>query len=137
MLRLSPVLVLAVLIIPACGGGRGDDRAATDSSPSVSPDVEGLLRSAGSAADPFAFKVRSVEHVQHTWGPQVNIELETTLAVAKQATEADLHTLWDRLLPALGDRRVFLRVTTDVPGATPWGLVTRILVDQLRDRCTV
>jgi hypothetical protein len=129
MRRSVVVSVLVVLTAAACGHRRDTAPQATESEPPVSQNAEDLLRSVGAAADPFAFKVLSVEHIQHTWGPQVNIELETTLDDAKKATEQDLRTLWDRIKPALSDRRVFLRVTTDVPGAMPWGVVTRIFDD--------
>jgi len=65
----------------------------------------------------------------HDWGPQVVVNLETTNDVAKKATEDDLRELWRQLAPTLGDRRVFLRLKTPVPGAAPWAVITRLNMD--------
>jgi hypothetical protein len=59
-------------------------------------------------------------------GPQTVLELETTNEVAKQANEGDLRTLWEYLSPKLGNRRVFIRLSTPVPGVSPWGIISRI-----------
>ncbi|MHB0961387.1 MAG: hypothetical protein ACYC0X_34420 [Pirellulaceae bacterium] len=84
---------------------------------------------------PFAYRVISIEEVPHTWGPQLNIDLETTVEVAKQATEADLQTLWQQIEPSLGNRRVFFLFRTDVPGVDPWGIISRRGAATVRSLC--
>lgn len=78
---------------------------------------------------PFEYKLVSKQEMQHAWGPQVVLDLETTNEVARNVTKDDLSELWQQMGPVLGDQRVFLSLRTPVPGAGPWAVISRIKTD--------
>jgi hypothetical protein len=75
---------------------------------------------------PFEYRVVKTDETPHFMGPQVVVRLETTNEVAKAATDDDLKQLWRHMGPGLGDRRVFIQLHTGVPGASNWGLISRV-----------
>lgn len=75
---------------------------------------------------PFEYRIASKEEIMHTWGPQVSLDVVTTNQVAKNSTKNTLEEFWSHIFPQLGDRRVFIRIMTEVPGITPWATISRI-----------
>lgn len=101
-----------VILMVGCGGPQPQQTA-------TAPPVT-------AARAPFEYQIVSRDEKPHDWGPQVVLRLQTTNEVAKAATEADLKQLWQHLSPELGDRRVFIQLDTGVPGASLWGLISRV-----------
>jgi hypothetical protein len=103
-----------VVLLAGCGGPQPQSQP-TATAPPAAP-----------AKAPFEYRIVSTDEKPHDMGPQVVVRLETTNEVAKAATEDDLQQLWRHLGPDLGDRRVFIKLDTGVPGASLWGHITRL-----------
>ena len=104
-----------VVLLAGCGGPQPQSQPTATAPPAPQ-----------SNEAPFAYRIVSTDEKPHNMGPQVVVRLETTNEVAKQATLDDLKQLWRHIGPDLGDRRVFIQLDAGVPGASLWGLITRL-----------
>jgi len=103
-----------LMLLAGCGG------------PAQPPAVNNPQPATTTTQAPFAYEIVNRDETRHTMGPQVVLRLQTTNEVAKAATEDDLRQLWQHLEPELGDGRVFIQLDAGVPGASLWGLISRI-----------
>lgn len=119
-------IVVILLLLAGCSG----EQAETSKSDVIIAPVKAEQNPASAMAEsgkaPFEYREVSRGEEPHFMGPQVILELETTNDVAKETTEDDLGQFWEHIAPTLGNRRVFIRLKTPVPGVVPWGLITRI-----------
>ncbi|MGD9161179.1 MAG: hypothetical protein PVG39_22370 [Desulfobacteraceae bacterium] len=74
----------------------------------------------------FPVEVTDIKNTIHTGTPQVVIELETSVKVAKKMTEDDIAVFWEKIKSSFRNKRVFLRFWTTVPGTGSWAVVTRL-----------
>lgn len=88
--------------------------------------IRSVLAQLSENAQPFEFAVIDVDERRHTCGPQVVIDLQTTNEIAKGVSEQDLRDFWKSIEPAVGERRLWVYLRTDVPGAIPYGSIRRI-----------
>jgi hypothetical protein len=106
----------AVAIVVLLAGCTGEKPEPVASGPPATQSVQA----------PFEYRITKTDETPHTMGPQVVVRLQTTNEIARAATQDDLRELWQHLSPTLGDRRIFIQLDTGVPGASLWGLITRL-----------
>lgn len=101
-----------VVLFAGCGGQQPPPTAITPAPATVK--------------SPFEYKILETDEKPHFMGPQVALTIETSNDVAKAASEDDLRQFWEYIAPTLGNRRVFIWLSTPVPGVMPWGGITRV-----------
>jgi len=87
------------------------------------------IKQASRQTTPFEYKVISKEESRGLVWTEVIVWLETTNEVARNATKKDLRALLHHIVPNPGDRQIALRLKTSVPGAMPWGVISRLNTD--------
>ncbi len=78
---------------------------------------------------PFEYELQKRDESRHTFGPQTVLIIEVKKEVAKKASEQDVKQFWKHISPGINTDRAFVKIFPDIPGASAWVVISRLMND--------